>query len=140
MVSAIPSVLQKGKAHAAPPFIIDLLLLGLGAGVSHSFSPCPFIFTFSLPYCDVKLEIILPECHTNGLLNAASCGIQIFKPNIAPIVLDQNRHQKPYTTTLKSGEKVIVDPETTASRTMLIFYDFVNVGAFFMVATTHSEK
>jgi hypothetical protein len=55
-------------------------------------------------------------------------------------VLDQNRHQNPYTKTLKSGEKVIVDPETTASRTMLIFYGFVNVGAFFMVATTYSEK
>lgn len=55
-------------------------------------------------------------------------------------MLDQNRHQKPYTKTLKSGEKVVVDPETTASRTMLIFYGFVNVGAFFMLATTYSEK
>ncbi|KAJ5762215.1 uncharacterized protein N7511_005597 [Penicillium nucicola] len=93
---AIPSVLQKGTAHSAPPFIIGLLLLSLGAG--------------------------------------------IFKPNVAPLVLDQNPHQKAYTKSLKSGEKVIVDPEATTNRIMLIFYGFVNVGAFFMLATTYSEK
>ena len=96
VVGAIPSVLQKGPSHAAPPFILGLLILAFGAG--------------------------------------------IFKPNIAPTILDQHRHKKPYTKTLKSGEKVIVDPEVTATRTMLIFYGFVNVGAFFMIATTYSEK
>ncbi|CAG8143544.1 unnamed protein product [Penicillium olsonii] len=93
---AIPSVLQKGSAHGAPPFIIGLLLLAFGAG--------------------------------------------IFKPNVSPLILDQNPHQKAYTKTLKSGEKVIVDPEATTNRIMLIFYGFVNVGAFFMLATTYSEK
>lgn len=96
VVGAIPSVLQKGPEHAAPPFILGLLILALGAG--------------------------------------------IFKPNIAPTILDQHRHKEPYTKTLKSGEKVIVDPEVTATRTMLIFYGFINVGAFFMLATTYSEK
>ncbi|CAI7637380.1 unnamed protein product [Penicillium bialowiezense] len=93
---AIPSVLKKGTAHGAPPFIIGLLLLSFGAG--------------------------------------------IFKPNVSPLVLDQNPTNKAYTKTLKSGEKVIVDPEATANRIMLIFYGFVNVGAFFMLATTYSEK
>jgi len=96
VVGAIPAVLQKGQSNSAPPFIIGLLLLALGAG--------------------------------------------IFKPNIAPTILDQNRHQKAYTRTLKSGEKVIVDPEATATRTMLLFYGFVNIGAFFMIATTYTEK
>jgi dipeptide/tripeptide permease len=41
---------------------------------------------------------------------------------------------------LKSGEKVIVDPESTIQRMMLIFYGLVNVGAFFAIATTYSEK
>lgn len=93
---AIPSVLQRGPSNAAPPFIIGLLLLAVGAG--------------------------------------------IFKPNVSPLLLDQNRHQKAYIRTLKSGERVIVDPEATTSRIMLIFYGFINVGAFFMVATTYSEK
>ncbi|KAJ5084844.1 hypothetical protein NUU61_009423 [Penicillium alfredii] len=96
LVGAIPSVLQKGSAHAAPPFVLGLLLLALGAG--------------------------------------------LFKPNIAPTILDQHRCQRPYTKVLKSGEKVIVDPELTTTRTMLIFYGFVNVGAFYMIATTYSEK
>lgn len=74
-----------------------------------------------------------------GLLILA-CGAGLFKPNIAPTILDQNPHKKPYIKTLKSGEKVIVDPEATATRTMLIFYGFINVGAFYMLATTYAEK
>lgn len=35
----------------------------------------------------------------------------IFKPNVAPTVLDQYRHQKAYTRVLPNGEKVVVDPE-----------------------------
>ena len=88
--------MHRGPSNSAPPFVIGLLLLALGAG--------------------------------------------IFKPNIAPTVLDQHRHQKQYTKSLKSGEKVIVDPELTTTRTMLIFYGFVNIGAFFMIATTYAEK
>ncbi|KAL1971303.1 hypothetical protein VTN77DRAFT_255 [Rasamsonia byssochlamydoides] len=93
---ALPSVLQAGPSHAAPPFIISLVVLAIGAG--------------------------------------------IFKPNIAPTVLDQHRHQKQYTKVLKSGEKVIVDPEVTVQRTMLIFYAMVNVGAFYAVATAWCER
>lgn len=64
----------------------------------------------------------------------------MFKPNIAPTVLDQYVHQKAYTKVLKSGEKVVVDPETTVQKIMLFFYGFVNVGAFFAIATTYTEK
>lgn len=67
-------------------------------------------------------------------------GAGTFKPNIAPTILDQYRHQKPYTRVLKSGEKVVVDPESTVQRIMLIFYALINVGAFFAIATTYSEK
>jgi len=45
-----------------------------------------------------------------------------------------------YTKVLRSGEKVVVDPETTVQRVMLIFYGLINVGAFFPLATTYSEK
>ncbi|TFK53840.1 MFS peptide transporter [Heliocybe sulcata] len=67
-------------------------------------------------------------------------GAGIFKPNVAPTILDQYQHQRPYTKVLKSGEKVIVDPEATIQRLMLIFYALINVGAFFALATTYSEK
>lgn len=67
-------------------------------------------------------------------------GAGIFKPNIAPTVIDQYKYQKEYTKVLKSGEKVLVDPETTVNHIMLIFYAFVNVGAFFSIAVVYIEK
>ncbi|KAJ5964991.1 uncharacterized protein N7479_004867 [Penicillium vulpinum] len=96
IIGAIPSILQKGPSNAAPPFILGMLILAVGAG--------------------------------------------IFKPNVSPIILDQIRHRKAYTKQLKSGEKVIVDPNATITRTMLIFYGFVNIGALFMLATAYSAK
>ncbi|KAH8696408.1 putative MFS peptide transporter [Talaromyces proteolyticus] len=96
IIGAIPSVLQKATSHSAPPFIISLLILAVGAS--------------------------------------------ILKPNIAPTLLDQQVHYKEYTKVLKSGEKVIVSPEATTTRAMLIFYGMVNAGAFYMLATTYAEK
>lgn len=64
----------------------------------------------------------------------------MFQPNIAPTIIDQYVHQKEYTKVLKSGEKVIMDPEATVQRIMLIFYGLINVGAFFALATTYCEK
>ena len=69
-----------------------------------------------------------------------SVGAGIYKPSVAPLVIDQYTHQREYVKTLKSGERVIVDPETTISRIMLIFYACVNIGAFFALATTYVEK
>ncbi|KAL1876173.1 hypothetical protein VTK73DRAFT_9611 [Phialemonium thermophilum] len=67
-------------------------------------------------------------------------GAGIFKPNVAPTVIDQYTHQREYVKTLKSGERVLVDPETTIRRILLIFYSCINVGAFFSLATTYAEK
>ncbi|KAI1457882.1 PTR2-domain-containing protein [Annulohypoxylon moriforme] len=67
-------------------------------------------------------------------------GAGIFKPNVAPTVIDQYKYQREYTRVLKSGEKVLVDPETTISHIMLIFYAFVNIGAFFSIAIVYVEK
>jgi len=64
----------------------------------------------------------------------------IFKPNIPPTIIDQCQHQHPYTKILNNGEKVLVDPETTTQRMMLIFYALANAGAFFAVGTTYAEK
>lgn len=67
-------------------------------------------------------------------------GAGIFKPNVAPTLLDQYKHQKAYVKALPSGERVVVDPEVTIQRIMLLFYAFINVGAFFAIATTYAEK
>ncbi|KAJ5870023.1 hypothetical protein N7455_004964, partial [Penicillium solitum] len=47
---------------------------------------------------------------------------------------------KSYTKQLKSGEKVIVNPDAMRTRIMLVFYGFINIGALFMLATTYAEK
>lgn len=67
-------------------------------------------------------------------------GAGLFKPNVAPLVIDQYQYQREYTKVLKSGEKVLVDPETTISHIMLVFYAFINVGAFFSIAVVYIEK
>ncbi|TRX95987.1 hypothetical protein FHL15_003129 [Xylaria flabelliformis] len=67
-------------------------------------------------------------------------GAGIFKPNVAPTLIDQYEYQREYTKVLKSGEKVLVDPETTISHILLIFYAFVNVGSIFSIAVVYIEK
>ncbi|KAJ0115747.1 hypothetical protein J7T55_010570 [Diaporthe amygdali] len=67
-------------------------------------------------------------------------GAGIFKPNVAPTVIDQYQHQREYTKVLKTGEKVLVDPETTIQRIMVIYYGFINIGAFFALASTYAER
>jgi len=64
----------------------------------------------------------------------------MFKPNISPTLLDQMNNPVLETKVLKTGEKVIVDPEATTERVMLWFYLLINVGAFMQVATAYTEK
>jgi dipeptide/tripeptide permease len=64
----------------------------------------------------------------------------MFKPNISPVLLDQMPVTVPVTKTLKSGEKVIVDPDATTERVMLWFYLLINVGGFMNTATSSIEK
>ncbi|CAG8960596.1 hypothetical protein HYFRA_00013420 [Hymenoscyphus fraxineus] len=69
-----------------------------------------------------------------------SVGAAMFKPNISPILLDQMKSHSLETKTLKTGEKVIVDPEHTTERVMLWFYLLINIGGFMNVPTTYTEK
>jgi dipeptide/tripeptide permease len=64
----------------------------------------------------------------------------MFKPNIAPLLLDQNPHIKAKIRVLKSGERVIVDPEASAERVMTWFYMMINIGGMMAIATTYTEK
>ncbi|KAI0016687.1 MFS general substrate transporter [Xylariomycetidae sp. FL0641] len=69
-----------------------------------------------------------------------SIGAAMFKPNVSPLLLDQMTSKVPVVKTLKSGERVIEDPESTTERAMLWFYLFINIGGFFGVATAYAEK
>jgi dipeptide/tripeptide permease len=56
------------------------------------------------------------------------------------MLLDQDTQQGLIVKELKTGERVILDPEVTAQRLVLAYYGLVNVGAFFGLATTYAEK
>ncbi|AEO56952.1 hypothetical protein MYCTH_2302526 [Thermothelomyces thermophilus ATCC 42464] len=72
----------------------------------------------------------------NGALGAFIIGLVLmgvgtggFKPNVNPLIVEQLDLERMVVKTLKSGERVIVDPATTASRVYHYFYFFINIGA-----------
>jgi len=67
-------------------------------------------------------------CFVIGLI-IMGLGTGGFKPNISPLVAEQIPREKMHVMTLKSGERVIVDPAVTTARIYNWFYLFINVGA-----------
>lgn len=62
-----------------------------------------------------------------------------IKSNVSPMIAEQYRSTKPFIRTLKSGERVIVDPAVTIQRIYMIFYLCINVGSLSSIATTEME-
>lgn len=58
-------------------------------------------------------------------------GVGFFKCNISPLIAEQYeaQHPKMYIDTLKSGERVIVDPTTTISIIYMRYYWMIQIGA-----------
>ncbi|WRT65309.1 uncharacterized protein IL334_002252 [Kwoniella shivajii] len=63
-----------------------------------------------------------------------------IKPSLGPLLCDQIPVRTPTLKTLKTGERVIVDPGVTVERWLLIFYACINIGGFFAVATSYAER
>jgi POT family proton-dependent oligopeptide transporter len=63
-----------------------------------------------------------------------------IKPTIAPMIADQSTVKRAYVQTLPSGERVIVDPNATIERMLLLYYWVSNLGDFFSIATSYAEK
>jgi POT family proton-dependent oligopeptide transporter len=83
----------------------------------------------------------------NGSLGAFIVSIVVLafaagfiKPSLGPMLCDQSPVRFPVIATTKKGERVIVDPEATVGRYLLIFYWCINVGAIFAVATSYAER
>ena len=68
------------------------------------------------------------SCFVTGIL-LIGVGTGGFKPNVNPLIIEQLPDQRKRIITLGSGERVIVDPQVTASRVYHWFYFFINVGA-----------
>ncbi|KAJ3785026.1 PTR2-domain-containing protein [Lentinula aff. detonsa] len=79
-------------------------------------------------------------CFVIGMI-VTGFGTGLFKPNISPLVAEQYQKSKLFIRTLKSGERVIVDPVYTVSRVYMYFYLFTNIGALVgQIAMTYAEK
>ncbi|KAJ6117743.1 hypothetical protein N7512_007468 [Penicillium capsulatum] len=67
-------------------------------------------------------------CFSIGLV-IMGIGTGGFKSNIAPLIAEQYREDRPYIKVLPSGERVIVDPAVTVARIYLYFYMMINIGS-----------
>ncbi|KAF8878530.1 peptide transporter PTR2A, partial [Infundibulicybe gibba] len=72
-------------------------------------------------------------------------GTGLFKANISPLIAEQYKRTKLFVITIKSGERVIVDPALTIATSDVAvaqyYYLFVNIGALIgRVSMTYSEK
>ncbi|KAJ6140688.1 hypothetical protein N7497_011581 [Penicillium chrysogenum] len=79
-------------------------------------------------------------CFSIGLV-IMGVGTGGFKSNISPLIAEQYTDDRPYVTTLASGERVIVDPAATVARIYLYFYMMINIGSFVgQVAMVYAER
>lgn len=67
-------------------------------------------------------------CFAVGLV-IMGMGTGGFKSNISPLLAEQIPQTRPRVITLKSGERVIEDPQVTYSRVFLYFYLMINLGS-----------
>lgn len=67
-------------------------------------------------------------------------GTGFIKPNLLPLLMDQYPFQQDVVKILPSGEKVIIDRQKSIQRMAMVFYWAINIGAFFLVATSYSAR
>ncbi|KAK6200486.1 POT family-domain-containing protein [Scheffersomyces amazonensis] len=61
------------------------------------------------------------------------------KSNVSPLIADQIPKTKPAIKILKSGERVVVDPNITIQNVFMFFYLMINIGSLSVIATTQLE-
>ncbi|KAF8251351.1 peptide transport protein PTR2 [Wilcoxina mikolae CBS 423.85] len=62
-----------------------------------------------------------------------------IKSNVSPLVAEQYTGKKQFIRKLKSGERVIVDPNITIQRIYTTYYVCVSIGSLSSIATTNME-
>lgn len=61
------------------------------------------------------------------------------KSNVSPLIADQIPKTKPVIKVLKSGERVVQDPNITIQNVFMFFYLMINIGSLSVIATTELE-
>lgn len=67
-------------------------------------------------------------------------GTGFIKPNLLPLLMNQYAYDQDVVKVLPLGESVIVDRQKTLERMTLLFYWAINIGAFFMLATSYAAR
>ncbi|ODV81508.1 PTR2-domain-containing protein [Suhomyces tanzawaensis NRRL Y-17324] len=62
------------------------------------------------------------------------------KSNVSPLIADQIPKTRPVIKVLKSGERVVQDPNITIQNVFMFFYLMINIGSLSVIATTEMEK
>lgn len=62
------------------------------------------------------------------------------KANVSPLIADQYTRKRMAVKTLKTGERVIIDPAVTIQRIYLVFYCCINFGSLSLLATPYMER
>lgn len=92
---------------------------------------------------------VAPAVIKNGKAGLAVCVIAIvflalgtgcFKANLLPLMLDQYPESGDRVKVLKTGENVIISKDASFERITTMFYLSINIGAFFMLATSYCER
>ncbi|KAA8644902.1 hypothetical protein EYZ11_007492 [Aspergillus tanneri] len=84
----------------------------------------------------------------NGAIGAFAIGLVImgigtggFKSNVSTLIAEQYTQKTALIKTLKSGERVIVDPAATIGRIYLYFYLMINIGSILgQVSMVYAER
>ena len=61
------------------------------------------------------------------------------KANVSPLIADQVPKTKPVIRVLKSGERVVQDPNITIQNVFMFFYLMINIGSLSVIATSELE-
>lgn len=63
-----------------------------------------------------------------------------IKSNVSPLIADQYERKRMAIQTLKTGERIILDPAVTIQRIYMVFYVCINVGSLSLLATPYMER
>ncbi|WWC85153.1 uncharacterized protein L201_000010 [Kwoniella dendrophila CBS 6074] len=110
---------------------------GLWIGITIGFASHMMLVIASIPSVIHSGHAIIP--FVIGMI-CLSFGSGFIKPSVAPLIADQSTVKRQTVKTLPSGEKVIEDPGVTVEKMLLLYYWAGNVGAFFSIATSYTEK
>ncbi|KAK6455845.1 POT family-domain-containing protein [Scheffersomyces xylosifermentans] len=94
------------------------------------------LFITSLPAITSRTTAIGGYIASIIIIGLATGGV---KSNVSPLIADQIPKTKPIIKVLKSGERVVQDPNITIQNVFMFFYLMINIGSMSVIATTELE-